>query len=132
MKSTKTIITGLLVAGAALVPVSAAGASQKTPAMPTQQQVNSCVKTVTGHKPLTVKQTEGCWTAVWQTGLDTLCNGNPGDNGPHDVYVIDLKGYRGISGKAAHSWAIHAGARPFQVTGADSPSTINAALCNGK
>ena len=134
----KKFITALLIVAAALLPMSAAGASSKIPPMPTQQQINSCVKAVTSHKPLTAKQVNGCLAAVWQTYLGQQCPQDPTNtneiiSGPYvkpSGYIISLgHSYRGIAGKAAHSWAIRAGSRPYQVKSSDTQQSIDAAIC---
>jgi hypothetical protein len=111
--STRSRSTLLSIAGAGLVVLScvaAIPASGKSPAIPTQKQVRGCVRAVTGDQPLTAQQVAGCKAAVLQTFLPEKCSEGPSG------YVIDLMGdYRGIHGKAAHEWAIHAGHRPFQV-----------------
>lgn len=90
--------------------IAGISAASKSPPVPTQKEIQGCVKAVTAEKPLTSQQVAGCKAAVLQTYLPEKCAKGPSG------YLIDLMGgYRGIHGKAAHEWALRVGRRPFLV-----------------
>jgi hypothetical protein len=127
----------IVAAALVLLPAGTASASSKPAPMPTQQQINACVKSVTSNKPMTAKQVRGCLAAVWQSYTPHPC---PKDiTNPLDTqyvkpsgYLIDLgHGYRNIHGKAAHEWAVRAGHKPFMVANQKvTQEQIDAAICS--
>lgn len=127
-----------LLAAALLFGISgSAGTSYPKPA--TKAQVASCVKAVTGRKALTKAQVNDCLATVLQTYDPQPCPKDPSQIsnglvlGPYVAprgYEFDLGGgYAGIKGKAAHTWAIRVGSRPFRVNKSDTEATIAAAIC---
>jgi hypothetical protein len=123
--ATRAALSGVAIAGliaiSGLVGLPASAASR---AIPTHEQIEGCVKAVTGDKPLTARQVTGCRAAVSQTFLSEKCPQNPSG------YLIDLMGYRGVHGKAAHEWAIRAGRRPFLVrSDQTTQDVLDAAIC---
>jgi hypothetical protein len=124
----------VLISLAVATPPSTAGA--KIAPFPTQAQIGTCIKAVTGHKPLTAKQVATCKAAVWQTYIPNPCpkdKTNPlsTDYVAPSGYLIDLgHGYRSIRGKAAPEWAIRAGHKPFLVAHETvTQERIDAAIC---
>jgi hypothetical protein len=130
------IVAAVTSVGAVLIPVTEAGAAPKLAPFPTQAQISACVKSVTSHKAMTAKQVATCKAAVWQTYITETCpkdRTNPLD--PNHVlpngYLIQLgNGYRGITGKAAHEWAIRAGHKAFLVANDNvTEEQIEAHIC---
>jgi hypothetical protein len=113
-------ISGLI----ALSELAGFPASATSRPTPTHRQIEGCVEAVTGDKPLTARQVTGCRGAVSQTFLSERCPQTPSG------YLIDLMGYRGVHGKAAHEWAIRAGRRPFLVRSDETTQNVlDAAIC---
>jgi hypothetical protein len=125
VRATRATLCGVAIAG--LIAVSGLAefpASATSRPVPTHQQIEACVKAVTGDRPLTARQVTGCRAAVSQTFLSEKCPQTPSG------YLIDLMGYRGVRGRAAHEWAIRAGRKPFLVrSDQTTQDVLDAAIC---
>ena len=125
VRATRATLCGVASAGlialSGLVGFPASATSRPTP---THGHLERCVKAVTGDKPLTARQITGCRAAVSQTFLLEKCPQTP------PGYLIDLMGYRGVHGEAAHEWAIRANRRPFLVrSNQTTQDVLDAAIC---